>query len=556
MTLYEELCSYKNLEKAFLKARKGKTQKQYVIDFEKKLKENLLELRAELLMYTYKPRPLKTFILRDPKTRKISKSDFRDRVVHHAIVNIIEHFFEKRFIFDSYANRVGKGTLGAIKRFDVFKRKVSKNNSRTCFVLKADIKSYFDTVNHKILINILQEQIQDSQIVWLIKVILDNHQGKLKGKGMPLGNLTSQFFANVYLNELDQFVKHNLKATYYIRYVDDFVILSHSKKLLKKYKDEIDGFLKNKLDITLHPEKSKIVFVKKGVHFLGLRIFYYHTLLAKKNMRKFNKKLFKMQDKYSSKSISREDVVERFEGWMAYVTNANTYKYRKKITGKFNQLFPVQPKTQISFVKKHENFNKKIESSKIDFSSQKTLMLFNKKLSIKQISKRRNINENTVWKHLADLAGHNQLSLKKVMNTNKIRAILNAINSPNNNLKEIKKRVNDDSITYNEIAVILEVVKSKHKKRNVIYCVSWYQKTNCFRKCYYNKHQQKVCRINFQKLILKQPNLEFTRNEFLDFFNNHVNICVLSDKEKRKHVTWKDFKKKIKPLLQFSENQL
>lgn len=126
--IYDEVCSYENLELAFQRARRGKTLKQYVIDFEKDLKENLLQLRSELLLHTYEPRPLKTFILRDPKTRKISKSAFRDRVIHHAICNVIEPVFDKRFIHDSFANRIGKGTLNAIKRFDVFKRKVSKNN--------------------------------------------------------------------------------------------------------------------------------------------------------------------------------------------------------------------------------------------------------------------------------------------------------------------------------------------------------------------------------------------------------------------------------------------
>ncbi|MEK6817013.1 MAG: hypothetical protein AABY09_05340, partial [Nanoarchaeota archaeon] len=135
---YEELCSYENLEDAFSKAKRGKTKKPYVIEFEEQLKENLLQLRADLLMQTYQPQPLKTFILRDPKTRKISKSAFRDRVVHHAICNIIEPFFDKRFIHDSFANRLGKGTLNAIKRFDDFKRKVSKNNTVRCYVLKAD----------------------------------------------------------------------------------------------------------------------------------------------------------------------------------------------------------------------------------------------------------------------------------------------------------------------------------------------------------------------------------------------------------------------------------
>ncbi|MEK6947299.1 MAG: reverse transcriptase/maturase family protein [Nanoarchaeota archaeon] len=247
--LFNKLCSYENLELAFRKARKRKTLKHYVIEFERSLKQNILDLRNELIFHAYKPRLLKTFIVRDPKTRKISKSHFRDRVIHHALCNIIEPIFEKSFIHDSYANRINKGSLKAIERFDYFKRKVSKNNSRVCYVLKADIKSYFERVNHEILLNTIRKKIKDERIIWLITIILQNHRtspigGGRNGIGMPLGNLTSQFFANIYLDELDQFVKHELKSKYYIRYVDDFIILHHSKNVLAEYKTKINEFLK------------------------------------------------------------------------------------------------------------------------------------------------------------------------------------------------------------------------------------------------------------------------------------------------------------------------
>src|SRR3989339_248340 len=271
--LYEDICNYENLEKAFTKARKHKTLKPYIIEFEEKLKENLLQLQEELITQTYKPRPLKTFIIRGPKTRKISKSDFRDRVIHHAICNIIEPIFDKTFIYDSYANRIMKGTLKAIERFDEFKRKVSKNNHKACYFLKADIKHYFDTVDHQILFNILARKIEDEKVIWLIKQIFDNHKTIESGKGMPLGNLTSQFFANVYLNELDQFVKHKLKAKQYIRYVDDFVILHHSEEKLAEWKEKIVGFLRENLLLDLHPEKTRIILSDHGVDFLGLKIF-------------------------------------------------------------------------------------------------------------------------------------------------------------------------------------------------------------------------------------------------------------------------------------------
>lgn len=330
--LWKELCSYENLFLAFKKAKKRKSNIIYVIEFEKCLKENLLHLRSELLLHSYSPKPLKTFIVRDPKTRKISKSQFRDRVVHHALCNTIEPIFEKFFIYDSYANRKGKGTLKALQRFDFFKRKVSKNNTRTCYILKADIKHYFETVDHGILLNIIRNKIKDERIVWLIKAILQNHKVGGRGSlGMPLGNLTSQFFANVYLSELDYFVKHQLKAGYYIRYVDDFVILHQNYKILEEYKNQINDFLVLNLKLELHPNKSKIIKLGNGVNLLGYRAFYHHKLLRKANKRKFGRKFKEKLDLYKNKGINYEDFINSLQGWLGYAMWADTYKLRQII---------------------------------------------------------------------------------------------------------------------------------------------------------------------------------------------------------------------------------
>jgi len=540
------LCSIENLELAYSKAKRGKTLKDYVLEFQKNLKQNLLELRNELLLQTYKPRPLKTFILRDPKTRKISKSDFRDRIIHHAICNLIEPVFDKTFIHDSFANRPRKGTINAIKRFDQFKRKVSKNNTVKCFILKADIKSYFDAVDHDILLRMLDEKIKDKRIIWLIIQILNNHQGKQVGKGMPLGNLTSQFFANVYLNELDQYVKHTLKAKHYIRYVDDFVILHRSSKQLEVYKNKIDIFLKDMLGLKLHPDKSQILKLDKGVNFLGFRIFYHHKLLVKKNTRKFEKRMEQLRQQYKFEKVEREKIIEKFEGWLAYSNHANMHKYRRKITSKFNQAFPTTKDIQISSVKKHENFNRKIEKSQTEYTQQKTLHFINKGLNIKQIAQHRQVKEGTIWRHLSQLIEHNQLLLKTILPTWKIGKIFRNIKSPQDKLTNIKNRLNDESITFNEIECVLANVKGKHRKKNILFWITWYQKTNCFRKCYYNKNQRQICRVKFQQLAVKTSEIQFTKHEYLDFFNNHTNICVLPDKDKRKHLTWREFKKKNK----------
>ena len=181
--LYEQIYNLSNLILAWRKARKGKTKKNYVIEFESNLFKNLIKLSNELKNQTYQPEPLKNFVLRDPKTRKISKSAFPDRIVHHAIVRIIEPFFEKSFIYDSCANRIRKGNLFALKRFELFQRKVTKNNSRIAFCFKADIKHYFKEVNHEILIEILSKRIKDKKVIWLIAQVLNNTPNSFGGGG-------------------------------------------------------------------------------------------------------------------------------------------------------------------------------------------------------------------------------------------------------------------------------------------------------------------------------------------------------------------------------------
>lgn len=337
--LWGGLCSLENLFLAYKKARKKKTGKLYVQEFEKDLLNNLLKLQYELQNKTYSPKPLITFTIREPKTRKISKSDFRDRIIHHALCNILEPIFDKTFIHDSYANRKGKGTLKAVERFDHFKRKVSRNNTRKCFVFKADIKKYFDNVDHKTLLKILNKKVVDADVLWLVQRILGNHQADIKGRGMPLGNLTSQFFANIYLNQLDRFVKHRLKAKYYIRYVDDFVILDSNKEKLSKYKEEINNFLKQNLKIEFHPDKSKIFQLGNSLTFLGFRIFCNHKLLKRSSIRKMKNKYKTLKNFYNKKEFSYDKVYDFMEGWIAYAKNANTYKLRKNILTNFGKDF-------------------------------------------------------------------------------------------------------------------------------------------------------------------------------------------------------------------------
>jgi len=343
--LFEELCSFRNLSVAFSKARKNKRFRDDVSTFELNLEEELLKLKQELKTQSYRPKPLRKFVIRDSKSRVIHASNFRDRVVHHALCNIIQSSLEKTFIYDSFANQKNKGTHKALARFDEFKRKISKNgklidnmkysNQIIGFALKCDIKHYFQEIDHAILMKIIESKIDDSKIMWLIKKILNNSTNS-DVKGMPLGNLTSQFFANVYLNYLDYFIKHKLKVRFYIRYVDDFVILHQSRQFLEFCRNKIDEFLRETLKIELHKDKTKIFPLYHGTPFLGFRIYYHHKLLKKNGVKDFIDRIDKFRQ---NTTISKEKIAESINGWMAYAKWGDTHKLIKRIETRVNKIY-------------------------------------------------------------------------------------------------------------------------------------------------------------------------------------------------------------------------
>ncbi|MBU0459901.1 MAG: helix-turn-helix domain-containing protein, partial [Nanoarchaeota archaeon] len=396
-------------------------------------------------------------------------------------------------------------------------------------------------VDHKILCSILEKKIKDKKVMQLIEIILKNHKTQLQGKGMPLGNLTSQFFANVFLNELDQFVKHKLKAKHYIRYVDDFVILHHNKNILYNFKKVIESFCTKSLALQLHPDKSKVLNLETGVGFLGFRLYQHHKRIKKKSVKRFERKMVRQRKQFNKERITREKVVESFEGWLAHISHANTFKYKKHLVRMFNSFFPLGEPIQKHNLTKHQNFLKKSEESELKFSVQQTHFLFKKGKTVEEIARFRNIKINTVWDHFANLIEYNQLSIWKILPHEKIKTILSSINSETDTLKIIKQRVKDDSITYNEINCVLAYVKSKNRVKNILYHINWYKKNHCLRKCYFNKNQRKICFENFDTFLTCNTNLAMKRKDFLDFFNNYLTICVLPEKEMMAYISWKQF---------------
>lgn len=349
--LFEKIISFENLLIAARKAQKGKRFNDNVASFNLRLESELLQLQQELTNHTYQPGKYTEFYIYEPKKRMISAAPYRDRVIHHAVCNIIEPIFEKIFIFDSYANRKNKGTHAAIDRFQQFSR-INK------YVLKADIKKYFPSIVHYILKNEIRKKIKCSETLWLTDLIIDNSNkqenvfhffggddlftnSEIK-KGLPMGNLTSQFFANVYLNALDHFVKEQLSCKHYIRYVDDFVLFSNSKTDCNFYLTEIEKFL-CLYRLKLHENKSKIFRTFKGVSFLGQQIFPEFRLLKRENVNRAKKRLNRKHDKFLNGKISKGDFVNSYIAWYGHAKNANTFRLCSKISSKFADVFWDEP---------------------------------------------------------------------------------------------------------------------------------------------------------------------------------------------------------------------
>ncbi len=317
---YEDIISIENLFHAWREFLKGKRKKLDVQEFSRNLAHHILSLHASLSEKTYIHGGYKAFKIADPKPRDIHKAAVRDRLLHHAIYRKLYPFFNNLFIVDSYSCRNGKGTHKAMNRFRVFAHKVSRNNTRTCWVLKCDIRKFFASIDHDVLMEILRTRIPDENILWLIERVVKSFSSTQEGKGLPLGNLTSQLLVNIYMNEFDQYVKHALKAKYYIRYADDFVLLSHDKKLLQETLSYMVVFLGHRLKLEMHPQKVSISTLASGVDFLGWVHFPDHRVLRTVTSKRMKRRI--------EETDSNSEVVQSYLGLLSH---GNTYKLRQKV---------------------------------------------------------------------------------------------------------------------------------------------------------------------------------------------------------------------------------
>jgi len=341
--LYPQIIEFENILLAAHKAQTGKRFRENILAFNYNLESELVRLQQELADKTYQPGAYRTFTITEPKTRMISAAPYRDRVVHHALCNIIVPIFERTFIHDSYANRVGFGTHRALHRFIRFAR-----SSR--YVLQCDIKKYFPSIDHSILKNLIRRKLKCKDTLWLTDTIIDNSNEQLpvieyfpgdelltplqRKRGLPIGNLTSQFFANIYLNRFDHFVKEQLKVKKYVRYVDDFALFADDWQFLAEARLAVEEYLAG-LRLKIHPIKSQLFETKHGANFLGFRIFPHRIRVRTENLRRARRRLKRLQTEYAEGKIDWSKVERSLTSWVAHLEHGDTWQLRKKI---FNSL--------------------------------------------------------------------------------------------------------------------------------------------------------------------------------------------------------------------------
>ena len=325
--LYPKIYDFDNLHMAYLKARRCKRYRHDVLRFSANLEDNLIDIQNHLIWKTYRTGRYRFFTVYEPKERLIASLSFRDRVVHHALHNIIEPIFERSMIHDSYACRKEMGVLSGVQRTTRFLRDSTRRWGRV-YCLKGDVKKYFPSVHHETLKQIIRKRIACPDTLEMIDRIIDSTGEEV---GMPIGNLTSQLFANVYLSELDHFVKEECGVKYYIRYMDDFVILYDDKRVLKNLLEDVEYYLRVALRLRLNDKTQIFPVGPRPIDFLGYRIFPEYRLLRKGNLRRTKRKLKKFARLYALGQISLLDVQPSIVSWIGHAQHADSWRVRNKI---------------------------------------------------------------------------------------------------------------------------------------------------------------------------------------------------------------------------------
>lgn len=326
--LFPRVWEFGNLLRAAKRAQRGKRREPEVYAFNAELERNLLCLQEELKSGAWTPGTYRDFYVYEPKKRLVSAAPYADRVVHHALCAVLEPVWEPMFIYDTYACRVGKGTHRAADRYTAFCRKAK-------YVLKCDISRYFESIRHDVLLAEIGRYVRDDEVLALVSKILasnDARPGAVPGKGIPIGNLTSQFFANVYLNRFDHWIKEDLRKAYYIRYVDDFVILADDKRELHSVLDSVEARLAE-TGLTVHPKKRNVFPVTQGCDFMGYRIWPDHRRLRPVTGYHGRRKLRRVAARFAAGQVSLRRAKASVAAWIGHVKHADTWGLRSRVLG-------------------------------------------------------------------------------------------------------------------------------------------------------------------------------------------------------------------------------
>lgn len=339
--IFYHITSVENLFVAWNKFKEGKTRKRDVIEFSLNLEDNIFKLRDILLAGNWACDGYQKFSIRDPKPRIIHKATVRDRILYQAVYQVLYPIFDSAFIFDSYSSREGKGTHAGIKRLNLFLRKLSRNNTQQVYALKCDIKKYFDSIDHKILLGLVGKKINCKKTLILIEKIVASFH-KTPGQGLPLGNVTSQIFANIYLSRLDWYVKNTLGIKYYLRYNDDFIILSLDKNYLTKILGYIKVFLNNELKLKLHPNKILIRKFHQGIDFLGAVILPHRIIPRTKTRKRIIKKSLKLFQKLQSDHLDKKSLTQSLASYLGHLNHTKSRETKNLLHSIRAKLYDLQ----------------------------------------------------------------------------------------------------------------------------------------------------------------------------------------------------------------------
>jgi len=337
--IFEGMISPEHLFGAWDRFKQEKRKKSDVMEFEKNLEQHIFQLHRDLRNRAYKHGAYTGFYISDPKLRHIHKATVRDRVLHHAIFIVLNPVFEHGFIADSFSCRIGKGTHKGVARVAHMLRAVSRNGTRECYALKCDVRKFFDSIDHEILLEILARRIKDPDVMWLMREIVGSFstggRDLFHARGVPIGNLTSQLFANVYMNDLDQFIKQELRLKHYARYTDDFVIVANDRTALEKLIAPIEQFLQQKLRLSLHPNKIQLVKYRKGVDFLGYVQFPHHRLVRKKSKERMMRKIRHAACVHQHGVIDGARMNATLQSYLGVLKHADAYRLGETLKNRY-----------------------------------------------------------------------------------------------------------------------------------------------------------------------------------------------------------------------------